>query len=108
MTKRKIVIEVLGDPVKGLLGKTLDRVAAVSGEALEGLEEFQDVRVIIRCGKCGRIVSRNGITWSNQRGRFSCKDHGPIAGEITVGELHAEWTRRGKPEAFTIKRNPVD
>jgi hypothetical protein len=90
--RRKIVVEPIGGSWDDLLSIT---------------KELNEVRVTIRCGKCGRIVSRNGLAWGDQRGRLSCKVHGPLGGDITVEELHAEWTRRNKPSSFGIKRNPV-
>jgi hypothetical protein len=74
---------------------------------LRATDEFAAVRVTIRCAKCGRIASRSTLTFDDLRGRLDCKVHGPIAPDLTVADLHAEWTRRNKPESFTIKRNPL-
>jgi hypothetical protein len=94
VTESKRVIKI--EPVGG----TWEDLAKLAAE-LEG------VRVTVRCARCPRVVMRRTLGGGEISGHFACIEHGEIAGDITVGHLYAEWTRRGKPESFNIKRNPT-
>ena len=89
---RKVRVEWIGDPL---------------GAIEQIRQEAGHVRVIVRCAACGSIVRRHGLVlFEDQRGAFTCLAHGDLE-EPTMRDLHEEWTRRGRPESLSIKRNPL-
>jgi hypothetical protein len=77
------------------------------GEQLIALDVPADIN--FRCAACTAHVGRRKAGHRHQFGKrgFHCRTHGPLASP-TLGDIHDEWTHRGKPKTLNVMCMPVD
>jgi hypothetical protein len=105
--------------VNSKLDSPFDKIAAQFARLGESLPKFptlpkfppldwlDQANTIFRCAACGERVGRR------RKGRhyqvpndFTCSKHGELR-DGGIGEIQAEWERRGKPEQWTVKMHPA-